>query len=77
LSVRTCFKMALITLINSFMSACAIGHRVRPPLQLCGLEEIQGKWKFMKSKKEAMRPRFGLVSILEGKCAVSDVSGGG
>jgi hypothetical protein len=35
---------------------------------------LQGKWKFMKSKKPLMKPRLALVSIVEGKFKVSDVS---
>ncbi|KAG5186261.1 thioredoxin [Tribonema minus] len=56
----------------TFLAATEIDQLSATIRKLSGLEEIQGKWKFMKSKKDAMRPRFGLVSIIEGKRAISE-----
>jgi nucleoredoxin len=42
--------------------------------KLCGLDEIQGKWRFMKSKKSIMKPKMAIVSLIEGQFAMSEAN---
>lgn len=39
--------------------------------KLVGLEEIQGKYKFMKSKKALLKPRVALLDLMRNQYAVS------
>eukprot|EP00953_Heterococcus_sp_UTEX-ZZ885_P035497 18327-Heterococcus_DN1.PRE.1 len=56
----------------AFLAATEIDQLSGAIRKICNLDEIQGKWKFMKSKKPRMKPRLALVSIVEGKFKVSD-----
>eukprot|EP00612_Vaucheria_litorea_P000219 CAMPEP_0171452890 /NCGR_PEP_ID=MMETSP0945-20130129/818_1 /TAXON_ID=109269 /ORGANISM="Vaucheria litorea, Strain CCMP2940" /LENGTH=321 /DNA_ID=CAMNT_0011977649 /DNA_START=613 /DNA_END=1578 /DNA_ORIENTATION=+ len=69
-------RLALLTAPRkaTFLAATEIEQLSTTVRKLCGLEEIQGKWKFMKSKKDMMKPRFALVSLLEGKYSLSEDS---
>lgn len=39
--------------------------------KLVGLDEIQGKYKFMKSKKALLKPRVALLDLMRNQFAVS------
>ena len=39
--------------------------------RLVGLEEIQGKYKFMKSKKALLKPRMALLDLARNQYAIS------
>lgn len=39
--------------------------------KLVGLEEIQGKYKFMKSKKALLKPRVALLDLMRNQYAIS------
>lgn len=39
--------------------------------KLVGLDEIQGKYKFMKSKKALLKPRVALLDLMRNQYAVS------
>ena len=39
--------------------------------RLVGLEEIQGKYKFMKSKKALLRPRVALLDLMRNQYSIS------
>lgn len=42
--------------------------------KLVGLDEIQGKYKFMKSKKALLKPRVALLDLMRNQFAVSGES---
>lgn len=56
----------------AFLAATEIDELSRAIRQLCSLNEIQGKWKFMKSKKALMVPRLALVSLTDGAYHLSE-----
>ncbi|CAM9144331.1 unnamed protein product [Phaeothamnion confervicola] len=56
----------------AFLSAGEVTQLSGAMRKLCGLEEIQGKFKFMKSKKHLLQPRAALLDLLENRFFVDD-----
>ncbi|CAM9356821.1 unnamed protein product, partial [Chrysoparadoxa australica] len=58
----------------AFLTATEIDQLSTSIRKLVGMEEIQGKFKFMKSKKGLLKPKMALLSLNEGKFAISTAS---
>lgn len=57
--------------VAGFLTASDIDPLSAAFRKLVGLEEIQGKFKFMKSKKALLRPRLALLDLMRNQYALS------